>query len=368
MKNKIFDNENLYYIGGVVRDEILGVKSLDIDLTYDGDAIEFCKKLEASGEGKIIKINEAFNTVRMVIDGKEVDIASTRDEIYEKKGHLPTVTNIGCSLKQDVLRRDFTVNSLAKSVKTGEITDYTGGISDLNSKILRVLHDNSFTDDPTRIIRGLKFAVRFNLVMEPHTKFLQDKYLENVNYDMSYKRLKKELIETFNLNIQRAFDIFINEKLYKLLTDKVINPPEYNIEQLINKYPVKNVWLVYLGWIDDIDRLPLNKEEFKIIEDFRTLISTQVEKDDFNIYKKFSGKSEEAILLYKIIKNSDDGLRYFSIKNISPSISGNDLKVMGIAPSAEYSECFDFVLKNKLKNPELTKDDEIKLAKQFFNM
>lgn len=99
--------------------------------------------------------------------------------------------NIGCDLKEDILRRDFTVNALAKSTSTGEIIDYVGGLADLKTKTLRVLHDGSFIDDPTRIIRGLKFAVRFGFELEPHTKFLQDEYLKNVNYDMSYKRLKK---------------------------------------------------------------------------------------------------------------------------------------------------------------------------------
>ena len=70
-------------------------------------------------------------------------------------------------------------------------------MNDLENKKLRVLHDESFIDDPTRIIRGLKFAVRFGFELEEHTKKLQDEYLANINYDMSYKRVKKELIETF---------------------------------------------------------------------------------------------------------------------------------------------------------------------------
>ena len=206
---KINDNSNkLFYIGGVVRDKLLGLESFDIDITYVGNAIEYCSKF-----GEVIQENPDFGTVRVNVKGKEVDFASTRSEKYPKKGHLPVVDKIGCSLKEDVMRRDFTINALAKSVTTGEIIDYTGGLEDLKNKKLRVLHDNSFIDDPTRIIRGLKFSVRFGFELEEHTKKLQKEYLSNINYDMSYKRVKKELIETFNLNSQNAFDKFINEKI-----------------------------------------------------------------------------------------------------------------------------------------------------------
>ena len=254
----INDNSNkLFYIGGVVRDEILGKKSFDIDITYVGNAIEYCSKF-----GEVIQENPDFGTIKVNVDGKEVDFASTRSESYSHKGHLPVVEKIGCSLKEDVMRRDFTINALAKSVTTGEIVDYVGGLEDIKNKKLRVLHDESFIDDPTRIIRGLKFSVRFGFELEEHTKRLQDEYLSNINYDMSYKRVKKELIETFyphpnfchsrsenneilpsstkkNVGegkIQFAFEKFINEKIYKLVTPNEVELPKINIEKLINNY------------------------------------------------------------------------------------------------------------------------------------
>ena len=186
----INDNSNkLFYIGGVVRDEILGKKSFDIDITYVGNAIEYCSKF-----GEVIQENPDFGTIKVNVDGKEVDFASTRSESYPHKGHLPVVEKIGCSLKEDVMRRDFTINALAKSVTTGEIVDYVGGLKDIKNKKLRVLHDESFIDDPTRIIRGLKFSVRFGFELEEHTKRLQDVYLSNINYDMSYKRVHRNVL------------------------------------------------------------------------------------------------------------------------------------------------------------------------------
>ena len=171
----INDTSNkLFYIGGVVRDELLNKQSIDIDITYVGNAIEYCSKF-----GEVIQINPDFGTVRVKIttnplpnfshshsDNGEilpsaqstdrvtriasalrfplshkerglnviVDFASTRSESYPKKGHLPVVDKIGCSLKEDVLRRDFTINALAKSVTTGEIVDYVGGLKDLKNK------------------------------------------------------------------------------------------------------------------------------------------------------------------------------------------------------------------------------------------
>lgn len=366
MKTLNLNDENLYYIGGVVRDELLNKPCFDIDVTYQGSAIEYCKSLAKNGYGEILQINEPFGTARMLIDGEEIDFASTRNEVYEKKGHLPTVTEIGCELKKDVLRRDFTVNALAKSLKTGEIIDYTNGIDDLNNKILKVLHDNSFVDDPTRIVRGLKFSVRFGFTLDEYTKQLQNHYLNNVNYDMSYKRLKKELIETFNLNSQNAYEMFFEQGIYKLLGNKEITPPKYNIEKLVQNFNLEHTWLVYLGWMD-LSCLPLTKDEQKIIDEYNLYKSMPVPQTDYEIYKMFNNKTLESILLY-IINGGEIAKRYFEISDVTIEIDGNDLKELGILPSPKYAECFDYILLNKLENPDITKTQELTLAKKFFEL
>lgn len=357
-------DKNLYYIGGVVRDKILGLESFDVDITYEGNAIEFAKSIP---DAKIIQINESFGTVRINSDGKEIDIASTRNETYPQKGHLPVVENIGCCLKEDVLRRDFTINSLAQSTLTGEIIDYTGGLDDIKTKTLRVLHDESFIDDPTRIIRCLKFAVRFGFEPDEHTKELQNKYLQNVNYDMSYKRLKKELIETFNLNSQKAFERFIRQKIYKLLTQEDFELPEINFEKLIKKYQPKNVWIIYAGILPDIQKLPLTKTEKKIIDDYYSL-SEKSYSNDYEIYKNFEGINVESIIMFAryekgIVEHYLDNLAHIKLE-----ISGNDLQNLGIEPSNLYQKCFDYVLKEKLNNPKMNKSAEIKLAKEYLGI
>lgn len=401
----INDTSNkLFYIGGVVRDELLNKQSIDIDITYVGNAIEYCSKF-----GEVIQINPDFGTVRVKIPSSPhreiadfvpstgsghnvseelnnviVDFASTRSEIYPKKGHLPVVEKIGCSLKEDVLRRDFTINALAKSITTGEIVDYVGGLKDLKNKKLRVLHDNSFIDDPTRIIRGLKFAMRFNFELEEHTKKLQDEYLKNINYDMSYKRIKKELIETFNAPLsnitkeykkQRTFEKFINDKIYKLVTPNDIEIPSINIEELIEKYCPdmdchvanaprndEHIWLIYVGVLKDLSRLPLTKIEQKILDD----VPQNILNSDFELYKTFENAKIETILLYAILKDQKGAKHYLdNLRNIKISINGKDLQNLGISPSPQYQEIFDEVLKAKLQNPKMTKEDELKIAKSY---
>ena len=258
----MLQESNLYYVGGVVRDEILGVPSFDTDYCYEGNAIEFAKNQGLN----IIKENPAFGTVRVLYEGKEIDIASTRCETYPRKGHLPQVEKIGCPLAEDVKRRDFTINAIAKRTTDGEIIDFTGGVKDIEAKKLRVLHDKSFIDDPTRIVRGLKFAVRFGFELDEKTKKLQEEYLSNVNYDMSYHRLKKELVETFSLNRQEALDRFVVQGIYKLLSpdceDVEINT---NIESLIKENPVNTVWIVYMG-LFNLKNLELTRAEKKILD------------------------------------------------------------------------------------------------------
>ena len=359
-------DKNLYYIGGVVRDEILGYKSFDIDLTYVGDTIEFVRNIP---EIRINKINKPFGTVRVNLEGKDIDIASTRSEYYPQKGHLPVLKNIGCSLKEDVLRRDFTINSLAKSTLTGEIVDYTGGLEDIKNKIIRILHDDSFVDDPTRILRALKFSVRFGFELDSHTKKLQEDYLKNINYDMSYKRLKKELEETFNLNKWSAFEIFINQNIYKLIAPQEFCCPNYNFEQLIKDYKPNLIWIIYVGLLPQINNLPLTKDEKKIVDCFINLKNKPIKDNisDFEIYKLFDNVPLESVIMYSTMNNKIVEKYLKKLKSIKILITGTDLKNMSIKPSKHYQKCFDYILKHKIQSPEMTKSEELEMAKLFFS-
>ena len=366
----------LYLIGGLVRDLLLNQKSLDIDITVEGDAIEFAKVLESEAKAKIVSIHKNFGTVKVEINGEKIDFASTRSETYPKKGHLPHVDKIGCSLKEDVSRRDFTVNALAMSLNKesfADLVDYVGGLSDLNSKKIRILHDESFIDDPTRIIRALKYSSRLGFEIEEHTLKLQEDYLKNVNYDMCNKRIKNELKKTFNNFSQEIFYKFVNLKIYQLISSRNFKIPKVDIENLLVKYNPKHPWLVYFGLIaiseDDelLDNLELTKKEKDIILNAKKLFEVEL-RDDFEIYKSFGAQKLETLLILAISGKEKQVLLYLgNLAKIKLSICGDDLLKLGIQPSKIFGEGLDFVLKEKLKNPHMKKLQEIELFVNWLN-
>lgn len=365
----------LFLIGGIVRDLLLNKKNLDIDITVEGDAIEFARLLEKTvADAKILSIHKDFGTVKVQFDGQDIDFASTRCESYPKKGHLPFVEKINCSLEEDVLRRDFTINSLALSLNDdsfADLIDYVGGYKDLQNKIIRVLHDKSFIDDPTRIIRGLRYSKRLGFELDEKTLKQQQDYLENVNYDMSYSRVKNELIRTFELNSQTIFDVFIEQKIYKLITQSDVKNPKLNIENLNNKYKPKYPWLVYFGVVavqidnEDLDKMELTKIEKNTITEAKNLLSQPL-KGDFEIYKACSAKSIETLLIAAAMGSAQEIFHYLDdLAKIKLSISGSDLIKAGFAPSKDFSNAFDYVLEGKLKNTQMDKVQELDLAIEF---
>ncbi len=355
-------SENLFFVGGIVRDELLGKKSPDIDLTFVGDAIEFARSLDF---GEITQINEEFGSVHLKIDNKTIDITSTRTETYPKKGQLPVVDKIACPLKDDVQRRDFTVNAIAKNCKSGEIVDYVGGIDDLKNKTLRVLHDKSFIDDPTRIIRGLKFAVRFGFELDEHTKKLQDEYLQNVNYEMSFKRLKDELTDAFKLNKQEVLHKFIEQNLYKLLSADQRSAKEVQVQPLVDKYKneIKNVWICYLGSFD-LSNLSLTKTETKVIDDYKKLLSADL-SSDFKVYKAFEKVEIESLILLAQTKKEIVEKYLDKLRKIKLQISGEDLIKLGYKPSRKFAQALDAVLQAVIENPTLNHAQQLDMVEKI---
>ena len=355
-------DKNLYFVGGVVRDEILGIKSLDIDYTYEGDAIEFAKEKGLN----IIKTNPDFGTVRVLTSTGEIDIASTRLEIYPKAGHLPVIQKIACSLEEDLKRRDFTINALAKNTLTGEIVDIFGGLDDIKNKKLKVLHEKSFIEDPSRILRGFKFAVRLGFELEKNTEILERDYLENINYDISYHRLKKELKEIFSLGKAVVFNEFINKSYYKLLNSaqekpsiKILDENVFNIQRL--NYP----YMIYLS-LFNLDNFELLAEEAEIVNKYNE-IKNNIPQSDIEIYRLFNNLPLETIILYGITIDSTIAMRYLNyLAKIKIEINGNDLKRFGIAQGKIYKEIFEYVLAQKFLDNKISKDDEINLVKEKF--
>lgn len=185
-----------YLVGGSVRDIILGRSHIDIDITVEGDAIKLGKAI-AKDTGAAITVYKSFGTCTLAFkDGSKIDLASARCETYKRPGAMPTTKP--STLKEDLKRRDFTINAIAASVMAkdfGEVYDFFSGIGDLKSGIIRTMHSKSFTDDPTRILRARRFAARFGFKIEPKTDLLMKKALINRALDtVSPGRIQKELI------------------------------------------------------------------------------------------------------------------------------------------------------------------------------
>lgn len=171
----------VWVVGGFVRDTLLGRQTQDIDLVVEGDGIRYAQALAGALGGRISphsRFGTAVVTLPSDANGSpahpaRVDVASTRVEFYTRPAALPEVA--GSTLKQDLYRRDFTVNALALSLAPasfGQQMDFFGGRRDLVDGVVRVLHNLSFIDDPTRIFRAIKYEQRYHFRMEPHTERL----------------------------------------------------------------------------------------------------------------------------------------------------------------------------------------------------
>lgn len=185
----------VFLVGGFVRDILLGMHSDDLDLVVEGDGIAFAQELALAFHGQCT-VYERFGTAHLRLENHmQVDVASARTEYYEYPAALPQV-EYG-TLRQDLYRRDFTINAMAISLnyKTlGRLVDFYGGKEDVDSRILRILHNLSFVEDPTRILRALRFTVRFDFHMEEETDQFAKKAVEDKAFEaLSYRRIWHEV-------------------------------------------------------------------------------------------------------------------------------------------------------------------------------
>ena len=356
-------------------DLILEKNIFDIDVTVEGDAVKFCHILAEKNYCKILQVQPELKTAKVLFANSiEIDFASTRQEFYPKRGHLPVVSKIGCTLEEDVLRRDFTINALAISLNEnnfGEVIDYVNGVKDIKNKTLRVLHDKSFFEDPSRIIRGLKFAARFDFHRDEKTKKLQKKYLdEQLLEDISWARIKSELKQTFALNNARAYDMFVSNDTYKLIYGETANIKGLEIKNLIDKYYMEHPWLVYLGTVlrnkKIIDALCFTRSEKKVFVDTDILLNGNlaIKSTNYDIYKYFEKRSIESILIYYLITKRKEPLLYLEkLCDLRAELNGEDLKKFGIPSGKQIGIILDEILKLKLFGKLVTKADEVKFVK-----
>lgn len=158
-----------YLVGGAVRDAVLGERSNDLDISVCGATDAFVGKLTKMPRCALLRTSQ-FGTYLLKYEGRVFDVVAVRRESYAKSGALPTVAP--GTLLSDLERRDFTINALAVGLNGqswGELIDPLDGLADLRAKVVRIIHQKSFADDPTRLIRAVRYAVRLGFELEADT-------------------------------------------------------------------------------------------------------------------------------------------------------------------------------------------------------
>lgn len=181
-----------FLVGGPVRDLLLGRPAIDVDVTLEEHTSTFARALAKRVEGRVRSFPQ-FLTYKVTAEGlPEIDIATARKERYRAPGALPAVT--AGRLKDDLLRRDFSINAIAYDLLGGTMHDPAGGEGDLTSRVVRVLHPRSFVDDPTRIFRAIRLAARLDFAIEPESdRFMREAIAAGALATVSKERLWREL-------------------------------------------------------------------------------------------------------------------------------------------------------------------------------
>ncbi|MEE9316458.1 MAG: CCA tRNA nucleotidyltransferase, partial [bacterium] len=186
----------VYLVGGFVRDLLLGVENFDVDLVVEGDGISFAQCLVKKLRGKVAAHKRFGTAVVTLPGGIKIDIATARKEFYEFPAALPTVKE--GSLREDLYRRDFTINAMAVRLNPkhyGELVDFFGGWKDLKKRMVKVLHNKSFIEDPTRIFRAIRFQGRYDFSMDRNTeRFARDALKLKIFRRLSKQRMREEII------------------------------------------------------------------------------------------------------------------------------------------------------------------------------
>jgi len=389
---------NTYVVGGFVRDLLLKRPSLDIDVVVEGDGLAYSKALSAELGGELRTYDE-FGTATVVSsEGLRIDVATARRETYREPALLPKVS-VG-NLKDDMFRRDFTVNSMAVSLnrKTlGDLVDFFSGERDVSRGVIRVLHDRSFEDDPTRILRAVRFETRFGFRIDARTErliaeALSAGMLERLTPERRRYELELLLSEKgVQLSIERMRDLKVLGHLahgLKCPGRKHMERIKSGIEEFGRRLRVKS-WFVYL--ISMIDTLPISQAvEFgKSIslkkKELKRVVRVKMAKPEVKILE-----SEEALKpseVFRILEHLfPEGLVYFyslqkkeiarerfaryirKDRGTRPQMTGEDLKRLGITEGPIYKSILDKVLDARVNEEVTTLDEELRLAEKILEV
>lgn len=233
-----------HIVGGFVRDMLLGRENLDVDVVVEGDGVAFAEEA-ARRLGVRMKAHRRFGTAVLVLSKTlHIDIASARTEYYTRPGALPTVES--SSLRQDLLRRDFSINAMAACIDPecyGAIADPYGGLRDLEAGIVRVLHSLSFVEDPTRVLRAVRFEQRYDFHMDSMTESLARQCVDmHLLHELSGARIREELLAI--LGEKPAFTVIARLAEVGALAE--ILPYDTNVSVVVERFPLYEAALAEL--------------------------------------------------------------------------------------------------------------------------
>jgi len=391
----------LYVVGGFVRDLLLGLDNLDLDLVVEGDGIAFARKLAAEHGGRV-KAHERFGTAVVVLpDGVKLDVATARTEYYEFPTALPTVEQ--SSIKKDLYRRDFTINALAVRLNGrgfGEVLDFYGGQRDLKDKAIRVLHSLSFVEDPTRVFRAIRFETRFGfhlgkdtlalikaaVKMELFHRLSGHRLLEELKALCSEREPKTGLKRMAELDLLR----FIHPKLaWSARLERMLRAAEEALDWYRLLYldrPMEG-WLVYMmvlatvlpdrGVAEWLKRFPFSEREaapLKVFHGGAHRVFRQLAKrpplTPSAAVRLLEPLPDEALVAMMAQSQSEPVKRQVAAyltawQQAKPRLTGADLRAMGVKPGPIYSNVLTQLREAQLDGLVNTEAEERALAQRL---
>ncbi|MDD5044769.1 MAG: hypothetical protein PHU91_04590 [Candidatus Omnitrophica bacterium] len=384
-----------YLVGGFVRDLILDVPNLDMDIVVEGDGLKFAEALCNCMDGKLTK-HRRFGTATVILPNKiKIDVATARKETYAHPAALPVVSP--GDIRDDLARRDFTINAMAINISSagfGNFIDFFHGKDDLLLKRIRILHDLSFIDDPTRILRAIRFEQRYGLKIEPHTySLLRQALKKGVLEKVDKQRIRDEMI----LTLKEREPVKYIKRISKLIGLSFFSPKlrpaqakflylakaKKEIAWFKKSFPKKRMldaWLIYLmAMLKDADRAELlslcRKFAFRMGETKRiqsyahafNKADTLLAKKDIapsKVYQLLEPLSYEVIILIRALTrkkevkmNIEDFFRVYNGTRIH--VNGDDLKSLGIKPGPAFKNILIKLLYAKIDYQFKSKEEEL---------
>jgi tRNA nucleotidyltransferase (CCA-adding enzyme) len=390
---------SVYAVGGFVRDLLMRVENLDVDIVVEGDGIRFAEEFEKRVPCRI-RTHRKFGTAIILFpDGSKVDVATARLEVYDSPAALPTVES--GSIKMDLYRRDFTINALAFQLNPrgfGELIDFFGGIKDIKERVIRVLHNLSFVEDPTRVFRAIRFEQRLGFqIAKPTQNLMRNAVKMGFAARLSGGRVLAELILILQeddpvsaVKRMRDFDLlrFLHPNLKFTEETEVLFERVHHVLSwfdylfLEEKY---ERWLIFFYGLIDLlkeeevvevcQRLSMNeKEKTRIIEGKKEAeqvllqvfawISSDYTPKRSEIYTVLGPLSMEAKLFMMAKTTQMTTRRYISLyftqlKDAKPLLKGADLIRLGIQPGPAIKRNLANLLKARLDEQLMTREDEM---------